>query len=105
MTNAQAKFSIGEIVCHRKYGYSGVVFDVDPVFSLSEEWYDEVAESRPPKEAPWYHVLVHGQEHTTYVAERHLEAVEAPGPIDHPLIHELFSQYHDGRYEGWGSLN
>ena len=54
----QADFHIGQLVLHAKFGYRGVVFDVDPVFQLSDEWYEQVARSRPPKDRPWYHVLV-----------------------------------------------
>jgi len=105
MTIRKAQFSIGDVVHHRLFDYIGVVFDVDPEFSLSEEWYDQVAQSRPPKDAPWYHVLVNGQTETTYVAERNLEQAENPKPIDHPLIEEMFAAYRNGRYEVRGHVN
>ena len=73
MTVSAAKFEVGQIVHHLKFGYRGVVFDVDPYFQGTDEWYEQVARSRPPKDRPWYHVLVHDAAHTTYVAERHLE--------------------------------
>ena len=57
-----------------------------------------MARSRPPKDAPWYHVLPHGAEHTTYVAERHLEPDASGEPIRHPLLDELFVGFRDGRY-------
>jgi heat shock protein HspQ len=57
---AQAKFSIGQLVHHRLFDYRGVIVDVDAVFLGSEEWYEQVAKSKPPKDQPWYHVLVHG---------------------------------------------
>ena len=62
---AKAKFAIGELIHHRLFDYRGVVFDVDPDFQGTEEWYTRVARSRPPKDQPWYHVLVDGAEHTT----------------------------------------
>jgi heat shock protein HspQ len=69
-----AKFFVGQIVHHQKFNYRGVVFDVDATFQgTDDERYESVAQSRPPKHLPWYHVLVAGAEHTTYVAERHLE--------------------------------
>ena len=74
------------------------MFDVDPVFSGSEEWYAVVARSRPPKDAPWYHVLVHDADHTTYVAERNLAADPDPAQIDHPMLGEFFSLYDGSRY-------
>lgn len=94
----KAKFNIGQIVTHNKYAYRGVIFEVDPIFSQSEEWYQQVATSRPPKDRPWYHVLVSGAEHTTYVAERHLSTAEDVSAIQHPAVNQYFSAYHDGMY-------
>jgi heat shock protein HspQ len=92
------EFYIGQLVTHTRFGYRGVVFDVDPVFQLSDEWYEQVARSRPPKDRPWYHVLPHGAAHTTYVAERNLEPDPSGAPIEHPLVAELFAVFRDGRY-------
>ena len=72
----EAKFKIGQIIHHRLFNYTGVVFDIDPIFQGSEEWYEQVAQSRPLKNKPWYHVLVHAAEHTTYVAEQNLDLEE-----------------------------
>ena len=72
MTDYKAKFKIGQIVHHKLFDYTGVIFDIDPIFQSSDEWYEQVAQSRPPKNKPWYHVLVHAAEHTTYVAEQNL---------------------------------
>lgn len=94
----QPKFTIGQLVHHKKYDYRGVIADVDPEFSGRDEWYDKVATSKPPKDAPWYTVLVHGQEHVTYVAERHLEPDDTGDRIDHPAVNELFESFEDGRY-------
>ena len=93
-----SKFSIGELIHHRLFDYRGVVFDVDQEFSGTEEWYDQVAKSRPPKDQPWYHVLVHGSNHTTYVAERNLEADTSVLPIDHPFVKEIFTEFKGGKY-------
>ena len=82
----------------RKFDYRGVVFDVDATFQGTDEWYEVVARSRPPKHRPWYHVLVDGAEHTTYVAERHLEADERGEPIKHPLVDGLCGEFREGRY-------
>ena len=76
MTDYKAKFRIGQIVHHKLFNYTGVVFDIDPIFQGSEEWYGQVARSRPPKNKPWYHVLVHAAEHSTYVAEQNLNQEE-----------------------------
>ena len=94
----QAKFSIGQIIHHRKFDYRGVIFDVDPVFSNTEEWYDSVAKSCPPKDEPWYHVLVDNSQSTTYVAEKNLESTNSIFSIHHPLIKYYFDNFVDGRY-------
>ena len=93
-----ARFCIGQTVHHRLFDYRGVVYDVDPIFMGSDEWYDEVARSRPPKDQPWYRVLVHGDVHETYVAERNLEEDEAGGEIRHPGLWQLFDELRDGLY-------
>ncbi len=94
-----AKFAIGQIVRHRKFGYRGAIYGVDAEFSLSDEWYQQVALSRPPRDQPWYHVLVDGAAHTTYVAERHLAASRDLGQIDHPLLGQHFESYDGRRYQ------
>jgi heat shock protein HspQ len=94
----RAKFSVGQLVQHRLFGYRGVIFDVDPTFGLTDEWYETVARSRPPKNRPWYHVLVDGSTHTTYVAERNLEPDASNAPIEHPLIEHIFSGFENGHY-------
>jgi heat shock protein HspQ len=93
-----ARFSVGELIQHRLFGYRVVVVDVDPTFQSTDEWYETVARSRPPKDRPWYHVLVHGALHTTYVAERNLEPDELVAPIEHPLLDAFFSRFENGRY-------
>lgn len=94
-----ARFSIGELVHHRLFDYRGVIIDVDPQFMLSDDWYEKVARSRPPKDRPWYRVLVHDAMHETYVAERNLEADGSGEPIRHPLIDRAFTRFVNGRYE------
>ena len=98
MTSNVARFSIGQIVQHRLFGYRGLVSDVDPTFQLTDEWYEQVARSRPPKDRPWYHVLPDGAQHMTYVAERNLEEDASAEPIQHPLVDALFELGDDGQY-------
>lgn len=98
MTTSHARFSPGQLVHHRLFDYRGVVVDVDPVFSGTEEWYDQVARSRPPKNQPWYQVLVHDATHETYVAERHLEPDNTLEPINHPGVAMVFTDFRDGTY-------
>ena len=95
----KAKFKIGQIIHHRLFDYTGVVFDIDPIFQGSEEWYEQVARSRPPKNKPWYHVLVHAAEHSTYVAEQNLDQEEQPKAIQHPLINSLFTKFDGLQYQ------
>lgn len=94
----RTKFSVGELVHHRLFDYRGVIVDVDRDFQGTEEWYDAVAKTRPPKDKPWYHVLVHGETHSTYVAERNLEPDDSAEPIDHPMVDHFFSKFEDGVY-------
>jgi heat shock protein HspQ len=92
------RFHTGQVIRHRLFDYRGVVVGVDHTFQHSEEWYEQMARSRPPKDQPWYHVLVHGGDHTTYVAERNLETDSSGQPIEHPLLSEVFDKFVDGFY-------
>jgi heat shock protein HspQ len=98
LSEFQAEFGVGQVIRHLRFDYRGVIVDVDATFEGSDEWYDQVARSRPPKDRPWYHVLVHGADHTTYVAERHLALDDSGEPIQHPLLSEYFDEFGDGRY-------
>lgn len=94
----KVKFSVGEIIYHRLFDYRGVIVDVDPTFQGTDEWYENAARSRPPKNKPWYHVLVHGSDYSTYVAERNLEHDDILEPINHPMVEHFFSKLESGRY-------
>ena len=93
-----AKFSVGDLIHHRLFGYRGVIVDVDLNFQLTDNWYEQVAKSRPPKNKPWYSVLVHGSSHSTYVAEQNLKPDDTLEPISHPLLKKFFSKLENGRY-------
>ncbi len=97
-SSTTARFTVGMLVKHRLFGYRGVIHDVDPVFQGTEEWYEVMARSRPPKDAPWYHVLVHGQTHETYVAERNLEQDDSGEQVVHPQLDFYFDAFENGRY-------
>ncbi len=90
-----AHFSIGELVHHKLFDYRGVIVDVDLRLMLSDEWYEAIARSRPPKDKPWYRVLVHDATHETYVAERNLEPDVSDEPICHPMVDAFFSNFSD----------
>jgi heat shock protein HspQ len=95
-----AKFSIGEVVRHRIYPFRGVIFDVDPTFANSEEWWLSIPEEvRPAKDQPYYHLLAENDEATyeAYVSEQNLLVDETGAPCRHPLLGEYFDAQ-EGRY-------
>jgi len=94
----KAKFTIGQIVHHKLFNYRGVIFDIDFCFQGSEEWYARIARSRPPKDKPWYRVLVDNATYQTYVAEQNLEISKLSGPIFNPQVEHYFSAIEDGVY-------
>jgi heat shock protein HspQ len=99
MLKAQAKYNLGQVVRHRKHPFRGVVFDIDPEFSNSEEWYDAIPEdSRPRKDQPFYHLLAENDQsyYVAYVSEQNLVVDAAGGPVDHPDVPDLFGDF-DGR--------
>src|SRR6188768_1420231 len=98
---ASARFTIGEVVRHRLFDFRGVIFDVDPVFANSEEWYDAIPEdARPRRDQPFYHLLAENSEsnYVAYVSQQNLEHDESDEPVDHPAIPGIFDGYNDGRY-------
>ena len=102
MTPREAKYQIGQVVKHRFYPFRGVIFDVDPVFANSEDWYDAIPEAiRPSKDQPFYHLLAENGEssYVAYVSQQNLLVDESDEPVDHPAISGLFTGYEDGRYE------
>ena len=98
METPHARFYVGQPVHHRLFDYRGVVADADATFQGSDDWYETMARSKPPKDRPWYHVLVHDAEHTTYVAERNLEPDLTGEPIRHPDLGRYFDERRDGLY-------
>ena len=94
----RSKYSIGDLIHHKLFDYRGVIVDIDPHFQLTDEWYETVARSRPPKNEPWYHVLVHEATNSTYVAEQNLESDPSAREINHPMIKNFFTDLRNGRY-------
>lgn len=105
MSSHRARFRVGQLIHHRLFDYRGVVVDVDATFQGTEDWYRTVARSRPPKDQPWYHVLVHQGEHMTYVAERNLEPDLTGEPVIHPGLDQFFDGMCDGLYVRGGTLH
>jgi heat shock protein HspQ len=98
-----AKFGIGQIVKHRLFEFRGVIFDVDPEFNNTDEWYNAIpAEARPRKDQPFYHLLAENEEteYTAYVSEQNLLRDDPASPIRHPQVNEYFRGYDQkqGRY-------
>ena len=105
MTLQHAKFSIGQLVTHKLFDYRGVIIDVDPAFQGTAEWYEKMALSRPPKDKPWYRVLVHNADHETYVAERNLDDDPSLEPVRHLLVDACFESFDNGRYSSYKNKN
>lgn len=101
MLTTHAKYHIGQVLRHRKHPFRGVVFDVDAMFSNTEEWYDNIPEdSRPSKDQPFYHLLAENaeSEYIAYVSEQNLLPDESGEPMRHPQLHDLFVRDADGSY-------
>ena len=96
-----ARFGIGDVVRHKIFDFRGVVFDVDPAFANSEEWYDAIPEAmRPSKDQPFYHLLAETAESTyvAYVSQQNLVPDDTDEPVDHPAIETMFDRLEGGRY-------
>ena len=96
-----AKFGIGQVVKHRKYPFRGVIFDVDPEFSNTEEWWQSIpADVRPRRDQPFYHLFAENAEteYVAYVSEQNLLIDHSPAPLRHPQVDEVFERNEDGDY-------
>ena len=98
---SEARFAIGEVVRHRLFDFRGVIFDIDPVFANSDEWYQSIPEDvRPQKDQPFYHLLAENGENSyvAYVSQQNLVTDSEAGPVDHPSVRDMFEAFRDGRY-------
>jgi heat shock protein HspQ len=96
-----AKFTIGQVVRHRKFPFRGVIYDIDPEFANTEEWWLSIPEdSRPRKDQPFYHLLAENEQtyYVAYVSEQNLVPDETGEPVGHPDVDDLFGDFTDGRY-------
>ncbi len=101
MLKTQAKYRLGQVVRHKRHPFRGVIFDVDPEFSNSEEWYEAIPEdSRPLKDQPFYHLLAENDQsfYVAYVSEQNLIEDQSGEPVDHPDIPNMFGPFQDGSY-------
>lgn len=92
-----ARFAPGDLVRHRRYGYRAVVVAFDLECRASGSWYAS-NQTQPPRDQPWYHLLVHRHDHTTYAAQSNLEADASGEPIEHPLLQHFFDGFEGGVY-------
>ena len=96
MSLPSAKFAIGQVVKHRRFPFRGVIFDVDPVFNNTEEWWQSIpAEIRPRKDQPFYHLLAENEEteYVAYVSEQNLLVDESGEPVRHPQVRDYFDSF------------
>ena len=96
-----AKFQLGQVVKHKFYAFRGVVFDIDPTFSNTEDWWLSIPEEiRPLKDQPYYHLLAENEdtEYVAYVSEQNLISDISGEPIKHPQVSELFDDLEGGIY-------
>ncbi len=99
--HSSARFSVGAVVRHRVFDFRGVIFDVDPVFANSEEWYEAIPkEIRPSREQPFYHLLAESDDsyYVAYVSQQNLKPDADNGPVGHPDIDQMFEEFEEGRY-------
>ena len=108
MKVGQAKFGVGQIVRHRFFPFRGVIFDVDPIFANTEEWYQAIPEEIwPAKDQPFYHLLAENDEteYVAYVSEQNLLPDESGEPVRHPQVRDLFESFDKGVYRTRGTPN
>jgi len=101
MLHAEAKFEIGQVVKHRVYPFRGVIFDVDPTFSNTEEWWDSIPEDvRPSKDQPFYHLLAENDTsyYVAYVSEQNLVRDKSGDPVEHPEVESMFTDLNGDKY-------
>ena len=101
ISQTQAKYHLGQVVRHKVHPFRGVIFDVDPEYANTEEWYAAIPEDiRPRKEQPFYHLLAENEQsyYIAYVSEQNLVADHSGQPVDHPDIPDLFGDFEDGTY-------
>lgn len=104
VTRAVARFGMGQVVVHKQLDCRGVVIDIDPVFLASDAWYANFAQAKPPKDQPWYKMLVHNVLDEIYVPEQDLLADISDEQITHPLLGVYFDEFNNGLYRNTSLL-
>ena len=103
----QAKYHIGQVVRHRFFPFRGVVFDIDPCFANTDEWWQSIPEEiRPAKDQPFYHLFAENEEseYIAYVSEQNLLPDETGEPVRHPQVTEVFDSYEGSFYRARGEV-
>lgn len=98
MNTFHARYGIGQLVYDPLFDFRGVIIDVDANFQESDELYSRMAPNSPPKDIPWYHVLVHGTQQRAYISEQDLVPDKLGEPINHPEINYFFNDFKNGVY-------
>jgi heat shock protein HspQ len=101
MSVTSTQFAIGQVVKHRLYEFRGVIVDVDPEFSNTEEWWDSIPEeARPRRDQPFYHLLAENDSnaYVAYVSEQNLLVDESGEPVNHPQVTEVFGEFLGNSY-------
>lgn len=102
MPQLTARFSIGQVVKHRLYSFRGVIYDVDPTFNNTEEWWQSIPEDvRPSKNQPFYHLLAENEQtvYEAYVSEQNLLIDDTGKPVLHPQVEQMFGHFRGSHYE------
>ena len=102
MNTSDTKFTIGQVVRHRVYPFRGVIVDVDPEFSNTDEWWQSIPEEvRPRKDQPYYHLLAENEQsaYVAYVSEQNLVVDDTGAPVNHPGVSQLFGEFKGDSYE------
>ncbi len=108
MLKKSAKFTLGQVVKHRHYPFRGVVFDIDPTFDNTEEWWESIPDDiRPVRDQPFYHLLAENEAsyYVAYVSEQNLLVDESGDPVEHPEVEEMFGALNGGKYDLGGQLH
>ncbi|MBM3555754.1 MAG: heat shock protein HspQ [Alphaproteobacteria bacterium] len=99
--NRDGKYRIGQVVRHRFFPFRGVIFDVDPHFNNTEEWWQSIPpQMRPRKDQPFYHLLAVGENgpYVAYVSEQNLLIDDTGQPVEHPSVRDMFGDLRNGQY-------
>lgn len=101
----QAEYNIGQVIYHKHYNFRGVIVDVDAEFSADDEWYDTHAKNHPPKDKPWYHVLVDDGSSVAYVSEQNISSDLSELEVHNPLLLDMLATNEQGEYFTLQTLN